>query len=168
MLLVTASSRFGRPISGGLTKGDPRKYETRAWNYVPKINESNDGSYLLVPIEVVSVQEQVATGATFYFEIVFGESTCEKKVQLSDVSSANCPLKPDGKHSFWKITDYERVWMKNNERNIITVSKIRDLEAGEEITTTGEPTTEGIRFIPINSDQLRDLEMIFNRNQIVY
>ncbi|EFP08283.1 hypothetical protein CRE_16915 [Caenorhabditis remanei] len=107
--VIAASSRFGEPEIGTVEKLDPREYE------------------------ILSVGKQSVAGDLFTFETVYGESTCEKDVQLSDLFFVECSLKQDGQRSIWKVTDHERVWMKGAERNVVTVSKVRDLEAGEEI-----------------------------------
>ncbi|EYC44917.1 hypothetical protein Y032_0445g1581 [Ancylostoma ceylanicum] len=70
----------GQVMPGGVMKQDPNnpEYMKKAWKASITLNEESNFKYLMVPIKVVKADSQVVAGMKYTFEILFGQSECNK------------------------------------------------------------------------------------------
>ncbi|EPB70528.1 cystatin domain protein [Ancylostoma ceylanicum] len=132
-VLAFAVAVHGQVMTGGVMTQDPSKpsFMEKAWKAAVTLNQQSNLKYLMVPIKVLKADSQVVGGMKYNFEILFGQSECNKgDVELSELATSNCQLIPNGSRAVYKVELYERLW-ENFEQ--YTVSKIKDVAAGEKI-----------------------------------
>ncbi|KHJ94004.1 cystatin domain protein [Oesophagostomum dentatum] len=152
LFVLTFSAAYGQ-LPGGLSARDPNEPEfmEKAWKSTTTLNEANAGTYVMVPVkvsfdteqailsnvqgdanfQVVKAETQVVAGLKYILEVLFGESSCKKgEVALSDVNKSNCELRANGNRALYKVELWEKAWENFQQ---FTVSKIRDVAAGENI-----------------------------------
>ncbi|EYC44919.1 hypothetical protein Y032_0445g1581 [Ancylostoma ceylanicum] len=119
----------GQVMPGGVMKQDPNnpEYMKKAWKASITLNEESNFKYLMVPIKVVKADSQVVAGMKYTFEILFGQSECNKgDVKTSELATANCQLIPNGSRALYKVELWEKPW---EDFEAYTVSKIKDVSA---------------------------------------
>ncbi|RCN52890.1 cystatin domain protein [Ancylostoma caninum] len=132
-VLAFAAAVHGQVMPGGAMTQDPNdpEYMKKAWKAATTLNQESNLKYFMVPIKVVKADSQVVAGIMYTFEILFGQSECNKgDVELSQLATANCQLIPKGSRALYKVELWEKPW-QNFEQ--FTVTKIRDVAAGEKL-----------------------------------
>ncbi|RCN52889.1 cystatin domain protein [Ancylostoma caninum] len=132
-VLAFAVAVNGQVMPGGVMTQDPSdpEYMKKAWKGATILNLESNLKYVMVPIKVVKADSQVVAGIKYTFEVLFGQSECDRgEVELSQLATANCQLIPKGSRALYKVELWEKPW-QNFEQ--FTVTKIRDVAAGEKL-----------------------------------
>ncbi|KAL6743883.1 hypothetical protein Aduo_016872 [Ancylostoma duodenale] len=128
-VLAFAVAVHGQVMPGGVMTQDPSdpEYMKKAWKAAVTLNEKSNLNYLMVPIKVEKADTQVVAGIKYTFEVLFGQSECNKgDVELPKLATTNCQLIPNGSRALYKVELWEKPW-QNFEQ--YTVTKIKDVSA---------------------------------------